>query len=429
MALDLDVRKDEGRLLVYPISDYGPDKVFIDCLVIEREFPTRTSSYFFDANGLLKRVERLNVGGVVRSSKVEFSRSSDFELSSLPGVQLRAIVNEAYEAGRDVVGIIGSYSSFRMRRQPQTFRTEAGTTVFIYPSFDKDIYYIAELLRQIEETGEDMVFKLSQSFSLFKDTSSLRFLPQFAREEYVLPMQVYIGCPRASRCVHCTDYEKRGENRAKTIDEAINDFERMRAVLSREFGRYKEIFLLDANALVVPNLEDFLNYINQKYPGFRRHQEGYEIIGGFGSFTDVQTILRWDEDILSQYLNLGLCKLNIGVESGSKEVLDFLEKGTDRDRILKALEKAKKIGFWISINILTNLWISSHEPETISLLDLIAEEDLCDMVYFSELKPSNRYIEKAKEWGVPLNGDHNQGPKIKKEVEAIKSGILSSNLY
>ncbi|HUU62576.1 MAG TPA: radical SAM protein [Dehalococcoidia bacterium] len=109
----------------------------------------------------------------------------------------------------------------------------------------------------------------------------------------------------------------------------------------------KRVFLQDADALVYPfpKLKEILEYLNKKFPNLER----------IAAYATPQDLLRRDVAELNTLKELKLGILYTGLESGSDEVLQRVNKGLNSNQIIKAARKAKEAGVTMSITVILGL--------------------------------------------------------------------------
>ncbi|MBM7557527.1 radical SAM protein [Halanaerobacter jeridensis] len=96
----------------------------------------------------------------------------------------------------------------------------------------------------------------------------------------------------------------------------------------------KTIFLQDANSLImdVDDLVEILNYLNSNFPEVER----------ITSYARSHTIALMSAQELQRIAEAGLTRLHIGLESGSDQVLDLINKGVTQEQHITAGQKIKE---------------------------------------------------------------------------------------
>ncbi len=195
-------------------------------------------------------------------------------------------------------------------------------------------------------------------------------------EAQSLIIQVTEGCSH-NKCRFCYMYKCK-QFRMKTREE-LQEHIRW---LKTSYQNPERIFLADGNVLCLKTekLIALLNYIKSEFPTVKR----------ISSYSGPLDIIRKTDDELKLIHNSGLELLYMGVESGSDNVLAFMEKGVNQQQMIEAGQKAVKAGFKFSCMIISGLGgveymeehavesakvISSINPHYFSLLRLVVEEE------------------------------------------------------
>lgn len=129
---------------------------------------------------------------------------------------------------------------------------------------------------------------------------------------------------------------------------------------------------------------DFTVFIQDADPLLRKKHEITELIGllksefpevrRITSYARAKTITKYDISDLMQLRQLGFMRIHMGLESGSKEVLDFVCKGLNPSDVIEACEKLKKAHIETSLYIMPGLggkeMKTKHIEETIKIINL-----------------------------------------------------------
>lgn len=160
-------------------------------------------------------------------------------------------------------------------------------------------------------------------------------------EAYSLLLQVTVGCSH-NKCSFCGMFKDKRFH-VRQMSEIIEDLEGA----ARSYGRVRRIFLCDGDALCLSNnkLVKILSEINRLFPEIER-------VGIYGSAKD---ILRKSDDELKELKRNGLGIIYLGAESGSDEVLIEINKGTDREDMIKAVRKAENAGIPVSVTFISGI--------------------------------------------------------------------------
>ena len=102
----------------------------------------------------------------------------------------------------------------------------------------------------------------------------------------------------------------------------------------------KSVFLQDANPMAVPPGEmiAILGLLKERFPGIER----------ITTYARSRTIARIDQDDLIKMHAAGLDRVHIGFESGSDEVLSFMDKGVSKAQQVEGGRKIKAAGMELS---------------------------------------------------------------------------------
>ncbi|HHY91574.1 MAG TPA: radical SAM protein [Clostridiales bacterium] len=189
-----------------------------------------------------------------------------------------------------------------------------------------------------------------------------------------LIVQVTIGCSH-NRCIFCSSYQGK-IFRIRKMDEIFEDFEMAR----RFYGKVRRIFLADGNALVLKtdDLKKILEKIKELFPECER-------VATYGAPKD---ILGKTVEELKLLRELGLKIIYLGVESGSDEILEFIQKGVTSAQMVEAGKRVVQSGIDLSVTLISGLggkekWreharesarvMNEINPQYIGLLTLMVE--------------------------------------------------------
>jgi len=224
-----------------------------------------------------------------------------------------------------------------------------------------------------------------------------------------LVFQLTEGCAY-NRCNFCQLYRDRPYRR-KGSAEFADHIGKVLDYFGPALPWRRGIFLGDANAAGLPmaQLAEALELIHKTFPydgndrsGAGRHALEFEQVS---SFQDVFTgRLRSVEDwrVLRR---LGLRQLHLGIESGSKVVLQLLGKPVDSARVSEIVGRLQQADIRVSLIFLLGAGgkelAQDHQRDTLKLLKGLS---LCsqDRVYFSELLvyPGSDYSALSRDWGI-----------------------------
>lgn len=194
-------------------------------------------------------------------------------------------------------------------------------------------------------------------------------------EAYSLIVQVTIGCSH-NKCTFCDMYKEK-KFRVRKLEEVKADFDAAKKIYRNGVQR---IFLADGDALMcrAEHLAEILRYIKRTFPECER-------ITSYGS---PASILCKTPEELSLLHELGLEMIYLGLESGSDEVLQRVNKGETADEIVRAGQMVKEAGMKLSVTAIAGLGgdelskehaiktgqaLSKMKPDYIGLLTLLFE--------------------------------------------------------
>jgi len=139
------------------------------------------------------------------------------------------------------------------------------------------------------------------------------------------------------------------------------------ALLLFWLGQGQTAFLQDADSLVIKSedLVKILKHLRQKFPSLARAT----------SYGRTRTIARKKFAELVQIQEAGLDRIHIGMESGSDQVLELMNKGATQAEQIEAGKKAKQAGFELSEYYMPGLggkkFSREHAMETAKALNQI----------------------------------------------------------
>jgi radical SAM superfamily enzyme YgiQ (UPF0313 family) len=193
-------------------------------------------------------------------------------------------------------------------------------------------------------------------------------------EAQSLIVQVTIGCSH-NGCSFCGMYKEK-KFRIRDLVDIIEDLQQ--AKLS--YGSFKKIFLADGDALVLETskLIAILSKIKELFPSCER----------VGIYATPRDILRKSLDELRQLKDFGIGIVYLGVESGSNNILENINKGVTAQEMIMAGRKIKESGMKLSTTLISGVGgksnsrehaiesakiISAINPDYVGLLTLMLE--------------------------------------------------------
>jgi radical SAM superfamily enzyme YgiQ (UPF0313 family) len=194
--------------------------------------------------------------------------------------------------------------------------------------------------------------------------------PPSEADSYIL--QATYGCSH-NRCTFCGTYPDKPFS-LRPLDEVLEDI----ALAGRRLPHTPRVFIADGNALVMPapQLVTILDALNDALPLLRR----------VGIYASARDILTKSDTELSIFHQKKLRIVYLGLESGSDEVLQRVDKRTTAAEMIEAVHKAKRAGIRVSVIALLGLGgiglsaqhaaetgrvVSAMDPHYLSMLTLM----------------------------------------------------------
>jgi radical SAM superfamily enzyme YgiQ (UPF0313 family) len=146
-----------------------------------------------------------------------------------------------------------------------------------------------------------------------------------------------------------------------------NDVDALHGALHWISGGMESVFLQDANSLIIKpdELIIILNHLKEKFPFIKR----------ITSYARSATIAKISDEDLKRIADAGLNRIHIGMESGSDNVLNLVEKGATKEKHIIAGKKVKAAGISLSEYVMPGLGGSKfsieHAIETADALNQI----------------------------------------------------------
>jgi radical SAM superfamily enzyme YgiQ (UPF0313 family) len=232
-----------------------------------------------------------------------------------------------------------------------------------------------------------------------------------------LVVQITHGCSY-NECTFCHLYRDRGFQ-ILNLEEVKLQIDRIREFLGRALTMRKGIFLGDGNPLVVSNrrLVPLLRLIRQEF------RETSVLARGIFTFSDIQAVLRKTDAELAELRREGLCRVYLGLESGSARLLEAIGKPASRAEQISAVKRLKEAGLATGVIFMAGLGGPLHAGEHVAeSAALIRQLPLAagDLIYLSNFFPihGTPYLERqAMEFGV-LNHQ-----EVRRQIEDFRRRI------
>lgn len=227
--------------------------------------------------------------------------------------------------------------------------------------------------------------------------------PQLAFHHYhAIPVRVQNGC--GGGCTYCDFYENR---KIEILPQAsvLKQIDQMTDYLGEEVDHFNQVVLIDGDALTVPTeqLAAELQYARERFafsPGEMTHRP-WSFAHAFAKY---KTVLGKSAEELAYLREQGLYCINMGLETGCKELAQIVKPGQELEGFKEAVKRLVNADIEVSINIIVGLggkkfW-DRHVNETINFLKTLPPE--FDVFYaYMERKSTTPYTEQ-EQWLTPL---------------------------
>lgn len=155
-------------------------------------------------------------------------------------------------------------------------------------------------------------------------------------EAYSALIRASIGCPW-NKCLFCTMY-KDLKFKSRSVDEIKRDIDSAVKI----YRGANTIFIADSDSLVIKNIKEIIQYVKIKFPKVER----------ITSYARARTLKNLGSECLKKIKEAGLTRVHVGLESGDKKILDFMQKGVSPEDIIAGGKAAKEAGLELSFYIL-----------------------------------------------------------------------------
>ncbi len=240
--------------------------------------------------------------------------------------------------------------------------------------------YFNKKRKKIEDFLEKGFLNFKKSIQSFKKIYET--IPIIPPDMYLsLYIQIARGCSY-NKCTFCNFYK---DKKFKILDkkEFLNHLQEVKKFFGKGISARRGIFLGDADALLLGN-DRIFEYIEIIKNNFK--EKNLERIS---SFLDVWTGKKRSFDFWRKMKEFSLFRVFIGLESGSKKILEILNKPFDPEEFILLAENLKRAG--ISVGIIVLLGIGGeleeeHKRETLEILKKIPFDN-SDILYLSPYYP------------------------------------------
>ena len=154
-------------------------------------------------------------------------------------------------------------------------------------------------------------------------------------------IQATIGCSH-NKCTFCSMY-KGDQFRIRKTYEIIEDIYSARL----QNSNINRLFLADGDALMIKTSElvKILDYIKIRIPECER----------VGIYASPKSIMTKSIEDLKTLKAAGLSIAYLGLESGSEEILEDINKGATREEIIHEANKLKEANILLSLTLISGL--------------------------------------------------------------------------
>lgn len=144
------------------------------------------------------------------------------------------------------------------------------------------------------------------------------------------------GCPW-NRCLFCTMY-KTLKFQPKSVEETKKDID----TAAKIYKGMKTIFIADSDSLVIKDIDKVISHIKLRFSDAER----------ITSYARAKTLMKLGVDRLEKIKKAGLTRVHVGLESGDKKTLEFMQKGATPEEMIAGGKVAKEAGLEVSFYIL-----------------------------------------------------------------------------
>jgi len=144
------------------------------------------------------------------------------------------------------------------------------------------------------------------------------------------------GCPW-NKCLFCTMY-KTIKFKPRSVEEVKKDIDNATNI----YRGAKTIFIADSDSLTMKNIDEIIKHLKFRFPDINR----------ITSYARAKTLKNLGSERLKKIKKAGLTRVHVGLESGDKETLEFMKKGSTQEEMILGGKAAKDAGLELSFYIL-----------------------------------------------------------------------------
>ncbi|MFC1618568.1 radical SAM protein [Candidatus Neomarinimicrobiota bacterium] len=231
-------------------------------------------------------------------------------------------------------------------------------------------------------------------------------IPILPPDQYrALVAQATDGCTY-NQCTFCTLYRDK-TFRVRSPEDFLDHIQNVLKFLGRGLSYRKSVFLGDANAIALAT-----DKLEKLFTVLRDISELKTMMekGGIHAFLDIYTGARKEVSEYRILKDLGLRRVSLGVESGSENLMEFVNKPGSQNEILEVVHTLKEAGLAVVVILMVGLGGKTYQAEHLEhSVDLVKQLPLGrgDIIYLSQFmpKPGAPYLAEANQAGISPMSD------------------------
>lgn len=210
-----------------------------------------------------------------------------------------------------------------------------------------------------------------------------------------LIFQVTLGCS-FNECSFCDMYRSK-EYSERPWEEVKLEIDMM----AKQLPDTQRIFLADGDALNLDTeyMVNVVKYIKEKFPNLER----------ISCYAMPMNILKKTPEELKRIYDAGLTMFYLGIESGSDLILKKVTKGAIAKTIIKAVNKAKEVGYTMSCMVILGLGGAKHSKEhirgTAEVISACSPNYVGALTLYLENGIKNEFLTKFGEEFIPVSDE------------------------
>ena len=124
----------------------------------------------------------------------------------------------------------------------------------------------------------------------------------------------------------------------RTVEEVKEDIDRATKI----YKGAKTIFIADSDSLTIKRIDEIIKHLKLRFPDADR----------ITSYARAKTLMNLGPERLKKIKNAGLTRVHVGLESGDKKTLEFMQKGVTPEEMIAGGKAAREAGLELSFYIL-----------------------------------------------------------------------------